>query len=66
VRQLSILRKPARSAPLVDVRSTDEFGAGYGPRTANIPFEQIEQRQGNPNSEQARVLICKAQNAGDP
>jgi hypothetical protein len=50
----------------VDVRSTDEFGAGYGPRTANIPFEQIEQRQGNPNSEQARVLICKAQNAGDP
>ena len=59
VAQLSILRKHAGSAQLVDVRSADEFAAGHVPGAANIPFEQIEQRLGDLNREQTLVLICK-------
>ena len=59
VAQLSILRKHAGSAQLVDVRSADEFATGHVPGAANIPFEQIEQRLSDLNREQTLVLICK-------
>lgn len=59
VSQLSALSEQTGKAQLVDVRSAGEFAAGHVPGSANIPLEEIEQRIGDLNSEQALVLICK-------
>ncbi len=52
----------AAGAPVIDVRTEEEFGQGHLPHAVNIPYDQIASRVGELPSDRTRpvVLYCRS------
>lgn len=47
-------------APVVDVRSPEEYAAGHVPGAVNIPLEQVESRRADFASDTPMHVICQS------
>lgn len=47
-------------APVVDVRSPEEYAGGHIPGAVNIPLEQVEARRADFASDSPMHVICQA------
>jgi rhodanese-related sulfurtransferase len=50
----------AKGAPLVDVRTPEEFAAGHIEGAINIPIDQLDARKGELKKDADIVLYCRS------
>ena len=52
-------------APVVDVRSPEEYAAGHVPGAVNIPLEQVEARRAEFTADLPMHVICQPRECND-